>query len=94
MKNYRIQYWLTASCCFFLLAACDTFLKEEPRDRIDKEEAYRTLPDLYLNAVASLYNYVGGCADSQGLGKERDAVSDLNTFTTDEAILPTRGGDW
>ncbi|MCI6213709.1 RagB/SusD family nutrient uptake outer membrane protein [Bacteroides heparinolyticus] len=94
MKNYRIQYWLTASCCFFLLAACDTFLKEEPRDRIDKEEAYRTLPDLYLNAVASLYNYVGGCADSQGLQGTGRGVYDLNTFTTDEAILPTRGGDW
>lgn len=69
-------------------------LREDPRDGIDHTDAYRTLSDVYLNAVASLYNYVGGYADSQGLQGTGRGVYDLNTFTTDEAIMPTRGGDW
>lgn len=94
MKKYRIIYWLFAVCCFPMLIACDGFLREDPRDGIDENDAYRKLSDLYLNAVASLYNYIGGYADSQGLQGTGRGVYDLNTFTTDEAILPTRGGDW
>ncbi len=94
MKKYRIIYWLAAVCCFPLLVSCDGFLREDPRDGIDESDAYRTLSDVYLNAVASLYNYVGGYADSQGLQGTGRGVYDLNTFTTDEAIMPTRGGDW
>lgn len=67
MKKHKIRCWLLALGCFPLFFSCDGFLKEDPRDGIDEEDAYRTLPDLYLNAVASLYNYVGGYADSQGL---------------------------
>ena len=77
-----------------VLFSCDRFLKEDPRDKLPEEEAYKTLSDLYLNAVASLYNYVGGFSDSQGLQGTGRGVYDLNTFTTDEAIVPTRGGDW
>lgn len=94
MKKTGILYTLIAVCCFPFFCACDGFLKEDPRDGISSEDAYRTLPDLYLNAVASLYNYVGGYADSQGLQGTGRGVYDLNTFTTDEAIMPTRGGDW
>lgn len=94
MKNFVILYILLLACCLPLFSSCDGFLKEDPRDGIDSEDAYRTLPDLYLNAVASLYNYVGGYADSQGLQGTGRGVYDLNTFTTDEAIMPTRGGDW
>ncbi|WP_455672291.1 RagB/SusD family nutrient uptake outer membrane protein [Phocaeicola sp.] len=94
MKKNRMIYWLMAVCCFPLFFSCDGFLKEDARDGIDEEDAYGTLPDLYLNAVASLYNYVGGYADSQGLQGTGRGVYDLNTFTTDEAIMPTRGGDW
>ena len=41
---------------YFLLLSlsqisCDDFLRENPRDRIGEEEAYRNLPELYLNAV-------------------------------------------
>lgn len=84
---------------YFLLLSlsqisCDDFLWENPRDRIGEEEAYRNLPELYLNAVASLYNHIGGYSDSQGLQGTGRGIYDLNTFTTDEAIMPTRGGDW
>ncbi len=94
MKKYCTLYWLITVSCLSLLAACDGFLKEAPRDGIDDEDAYRTLSGLYQNAVASLYNYVGGYSDSQGLQGTGRGIYDLNTFTTDEAIMPTRGGDW
>ena len=44
--------------------------------------------------MATLYNYIGGSSDSQGLQGTYRGVYDFNTFTTDEAIIPTRGGDW
>lgn len=44
--------------------------------------------------MASLYYYIGGNSDSQGLQGTYRGVYDFNTFTTDEAIIPIRGGDW
>lgn len=78
----------------FLGASCSAYLEEEPKDRMDEEAAYSTLSDVQRNGVLSLYNYVGGYADSQGLQGTGRGVYDLNTFTTDEAMMPTRGGDW
>ncbi len=78
----------------FLGASCSAYLEEEPKDRMDEEAAYFTLSDVQRNGVLSLYNYVGGYADSQGLQGTGRGVYDLNTFTTDEAMMPTRGGDW
>lgn len=69
-------------------------LSESPRDRIDEEQAYETATTLYVNTVATLYNYIGGNSDSQGLQGTYRGVYDYNTFTTDEAMIPTRGGDW
>lgn len=76
------------------LAGCSDFLKEEPRDQLPEEDAYDTPVNAYLNTVATLYNYVGGYEDSQGLQGTCRGIYDLNTLTTDEAMLPTRGGDW
>lgn len=69
-------------------------LNEDPRDRISADEAYGTADKLLLNTVGTLYNYIGGNADSQGLQGTVRGVYDFNTFTTDEAMIPTRGGDW
>jgi len=80
-----------AACCL-LLAACS--LDESPRDQIPEEEAYTTATALYQNCVATLYNYIGGSADGQGLQGTCRGVYDLQTFGSDEAMLPTRGGDW
>lgn len=74
-----------------ILVSC---LDEEPKDRVTEEEAYASASTLYINAVATLYNYMGGNAESQGLQGTYRGVYDYNTFTTDEAMLPTRGGDW
>lgn len=95
MKRYSI---IRSFCVLVILSwcmiSCDGFLKESPRDALPEEEGYRNITELYLNAVASLYNYIGGNSDSQGLQGTGRGIYDLNTFTTDEAIMPTRGGDW
>lgn len=93
MKRQSIYIFL-CTVLMMLSAACDRILEENPRDKLPEEEAYKTLGDVYLNAVASLYTYIGGYSDSQGLQGTGRGIYDLNTFTTDEAIMPTRGGDW
>lgn len=85
---------LSCILCGFALLSCSKFLEENPRDQIPEEDAYDNATSAYLNTVATLYNYVGGYNDSQGLQGTYRGIYDLNTFTTDEAILPTRGGDW
>lgn len=69
-------------------------LDENPRDSITEDEAYGTASNLLLNTVGTIYNYIGGSQESQGLQGTYRGVYDYNTFTTDEAMLPTRGGDW
>lgn len=54
----------------------------------------RTLSDVYLNAVASLYNYARRLCRRSGVQGTGTGVYDLNTFT-DEAIMYAHpGGDW
>ncbi|MBR5639328.1 MAG: RagB/SusD family nutrient uptake outer membrane protein [Muribaculaceae bacterium] len=91
MKRIIIYF---GAVLIFAFTSCDKFLDENPTDRITDSEAYNTEGDLYRNAVAALYKYVGGNSNSQGLQGTGRGVYDLNTFTTDEAIMPTRGADW
>ena len=76
----------------YLFLSCS--LDENPRDQIPEEEAYKTASSLYLNTVATLYNYIGGHEEGQGLQGTGRGVWDLQTFGSDEAMIPTRGGDW
>lgn len=89
----RLSILLYIFLCFAALS-CSKYLDEHPRDQLYPEDAYDTQANVYLNTVATLYNYIGGYNDSQGLQGTYRGIYDLNTFTTDEAILPTRGGDW
>ena len=75
-----------------LLVGCS--LDEHPRDQIPEEQAYTNAHDLFMNTVATLYNYIGGNTDGQGLQGTGRGVCDLQTFSSDEAMLPIRGGDW
>ena len=75
-----------------LVTSCS--LDENPRDQIPEEEVYTTKDALFLNTVATLYNYIGGVDEGQGLQGAVRGVYDLQTFGSDEAMLPTRGGDW
>ena len=92
MKRY-ITYLLLLTIVFPLVS-CDKFLEDDPTDRIPMDEAYETVNDLWLNALASIYNNIGGSSSSQGLQGTARGVWDLNTFSTDEAIIPIRGADW
>ncbi|MBQ5377625.1 MAG: RagB/SusD family nutrient uptake outer membrane protein, partial [Prevotella sp.] len=67
---------------------------EDPKSYLSEENAYADAKSLYVNTVATLYNYIGGNKDSQGLQGTSRGVWDYNTLTTDEAMTPTRGGDW
>lgn len=69
-------------------------LDETVKDRLTEDETYSSASSLYINAVATLYNYIGGNQDSQGLQGTYRGVYDYNTFSSDEAIIPIRGGDW
>lgn len=89
----KIAFLFCVASCLWLLS-CKDFLKENPRDQVPEEEAFSDASSVYLNTVATLYNYIGAYSESQGLQGTYRGVYDLNTFTTDEAILPTRGGDW
>ena len=69
-------------------------LTEDPRDQLYEDDIYNNANNIYINAVAVLYNYIGGSADSEGLQGTCRGLYDYNTLTTDEAMIPIRGGDW
>ena len=79
---------------FTLLPLSSCSLNENPRDQIPEEEAYKTPQSLFQNTVATLYAYIGGSKDGEGLQGTCRGVYDLQTFGSDEAMLPTRGSDW
>ena len=88
MKKSLLTIILTA------IAALHSCMNEDTRDRIDNDQAFATATDLFNNTVANLYNHIGGSEQSEGLQGTTHGIYDISTFTTDEAILPTRGGDW
>ncbi|MBQ7422802.1 MAG: RagB/SusD family nutrient uptake outer membrane protein [Prevotella sp.] len=100
MKPYKRN--TSASCCKRLLRVAVlsplclfcSCLSEDPKGALEEGQAYNNATQLELSTVAPLYNYIGGHAESEGLQGTYRGVYDLNTFTTDEAMLPTRGGDW
>lgn len=69
-------------------------LDEHPKDQLDENAIYGSASDIYINAVASLYNYIGGANESEGIQGTCRGIYDYNTLTTDEAMIPIRGGDW
>lgn len=69
-------------------SSCDSFLEENSKAAITIDQAFESPTLIYLNAVGSLYSEMGNIQ-----GNDRQ-VYDLNEFTSNETILPTRGGDW
>lgn len=69
-------------------------LDETPKDQLPETEIYDSANSLYVNAVASLYNYIGAHEEGEGLQGTCRGIYDYNTLTTDEAIIPIRGGNW
>ena len=91
MVNGAILFTIHCSL-FTVLSSCS--LDENPKDQIQEEEAYADAGALYRNTVATLYNYIGGATDGQGLQGTCRGIYDLQTFGSDEAMIPTRGTDW
>ena len=82
---------LAAALVAMMTTSC---LSEDPRDQLYEDDIYNNAGNIYINAVVVLYNYIGGSADSEGLQGTCRGVYDYNTLTTDEAMIPIRGGDW
>ena len=80
--------------CLFSVALTSCSLDETPRSELPESAAYTSVENLYLNTVATLYNYIGGYEEGQGLQGAIRGVYDLQTFGSDEAMIPLRGGDW
>ena len=78
----------------FTLLPVSCSLDENPKDQIEEELAHGNREMLFKNTVSTLYNYVGGATDGQGLQGTCRGIYDLQTFGSDEAMLPTRGHDW
>ena len=88
MKRYRFLFLLLAALS---MTSC---LDEHPKDQLNEDAIYGSASDIYINAVASLYNYIGGANESEGIQGTCRGIYDYNTLTTDEAMIPIRGGDW
>lgn len=80
-----------SAVCILMLSGC---FSEDSRSYLTEEQAFTNSQNLYINSVASLYGYIGGSSESQGLQGTCRGVYDYNTMTTDEALIPIRGGDW
>ena len=93
MKRY-INIFTLLTTVLLSMSSCDKFLEDNPTDRVLADNAYSTLADLRLNALGPIYRDIGGSSNSEGLQGTARGVYDLNTFSTDEAIIPTRGADW
>ncbi len=89
-----MKHYLNILTAILLAAGTASCLDESPKDQLDEEEIYNSAQNIYINAVSSLYNYIGGSTESEGLQGTCRGVYDYNTFTTDEAMIPVRGGDW
>ena len=93
-----MKYISTTPLLIAALAACTLLpcscLDEDPKGQMPESEAYSSAKAIELNCVATLYNYIGGHDESQGLQGTDRGVYDWNSLTTDEQMLPIRGGDW
>jgi len=84
----------TALFLIAIIAAGCTFLDENPSSQQAASDLIQDDNTLYLTTLGPLYAQFGGTDASQGLAGTYRGVYDLNTFTSDEALIPTRSGDW
>lgn len=85
MKKYILYSLALAACMSF--SSCNQFLDENPKDQLPKEEIAKSSELVYITTVGSLYNLVGAKSGGAGLQGTDRGIYDLNTFTTDEAMI-------
>ncbi|MBQ9295932.1 MAG: RagB/SusD family nutrient uptake outer membrane protein [Paludibacteraceae bacterium] len=79
--------------CVIFWQSCG-FLGEDPHSGQPEEAVITSATTLQRQAVLSLYDHIGGNVDGEGLQGTYCGVYDLQTFASNEAIIPVRGGDW
>jgi len=94
MKNKIWNHHILWAIALLLFTSCSSMLEEDVKSALNEEQAYGSVQLLKQNALLSIYNYIGGHTNSNGLQGTDRGVYDLNSFTTDEQIIPTRGSDW
>ena len=96
MIKTKHSWWIGRSLVIGLLAllplSCS--LNEDPRDQITEEQAYSNANALFRNTVATLYNYIGSSEEGEGIQGTCRGIYDMQTFGSDEAMIPIRGTDW
>ena len=90
-KTHIIPLTLAAIALLGMFVSC---LEDDPRDRISEDQAITSPTSLWINSIGTLYNNIGSAEDGSGLQGTNRGIYDYSTFTTDEAIVPIRGGDW
>ena len=75
------------------IPAC-SFLEEDPHSGQPEQNVITSAADLHHQAVLILYDHIGSYADGRGLQGTYRGIYDLQTFASNEAIIPVRGGDW
>lgn len=76
-----------------VLPSCG-FLNEDPHSGQPADAVITSAAALRLQAVLSLYDLIGSDKDGKGLQGTYRGIYDLQTFASNEAIIPVRGGDW
>lgn len=87
-KRYFLRLAAAAVVVGASFTSCSKFLEEHPTDAFDEETAFQSPTLVYVNTVATLYS------DLYKIQGNDRHIYDLNTFSSDEAMLPARGGDW
>lgn len=84
MKKYIFSVVFLSTA---LLTSCS--LDETPQSKFKESDAFANSTLTYVNSVAKVYSEIG-----DGIYGGTDAIHCLQEFTSDEAILPGRQGDW
>ncbi len=94
MKDILNQYKIILVLCSLLLVPGCGFLTEDPHSGQPEQKVITTAESLHQLAVISLYDNIGSAEEGKGLQGTYRGIYDLQTFASDEAIIPVRGGDW
>lgn len=84
MKKYIFSVVFLSAALF---TSCS--LDETPQSKFKESDAFANSTLTYVNSVAKVYSEIG-----DGIYGGTDAIHCLQEFTSDEAILPGRQGDW
>ena len=84
MKKYIFSVVFLSTA---LLTSCS--LDETPQSKFKESDDFANSTLTYVNSVAKVYSEIG-----DGIYGGTDAIHCLQEFTSDEAILPGRQGDW